>query len=77
MHDDEPPTKRSINPLDWPWPDYSTREPLIFELEETVQLCADCGDEIPSGHESCRCVNCREEYEQEKALAAALLESHR
>lgn len=59
-----------------PWPDYRTHEPAILELEDTVQICADCGDAIPSGHESCRCANCREDYEQEKAQAVALLEQH-
>jgi hypothetical protein len=73
MHDDNPPdTWRQLAPF----PDYSTHEPAILELEDTVQLCVDCGDVIPSGHESCRCANCREDYEQEKAQAVALLEQH-
>jgi hypothetical protein len=68
MTDKDPPTWRQMAPF----PDYSLHEPSILELEDTVQLCSDCGDVIPSGNESCRCANCREDYELEKAQAIAL-----
>lgn len=71
MTDDESPkTPRSplLHQLA-PWPDYATHEPLITELEDTVQLCSECNDPMPCGSGDV-CINCTEEHAMARALLA-------
>jgi hypothetical protein len=69
-NDESPKTPRSqlLHQLA-PWPNYATSEPLITELEDTLQLCSECGDLFAPGHGDV-CPNCTEEHEMARALLA-------